>query len=242
MNNLHTQRGNALFIILLAIALLAALSYAVFQGGRTSSHNLTDEQVRLAALEFIAYGDAVAKGVQKVRLQGCTPGQITFNSHNGLSRRGSGVAYSYNTNTPADKSCDVFAMNGGAITPKLFTNGTIAPSLVNPSYMDSQSFIFTSTRVIGQGSEEADGTDLIMWVGRLKKEVCIKINKLVSVENPGGNPPVDEFNSCQTFFDGTYPNCSDPLGDTVPLKTSFCVQATPGDANGYIFFQVLLSR
>lgn len=243
MKHQPPQSGSVLFIILIAIALFAALSYAFTRGGQGNQSQLTDQQARMTAQEIISYGNTMADAVQKLKLRGCTDNQITFAQNNGLSRRTNKTPYVYNTNTPADGSCDVFSSNGGKVVPNLFPSGTLRPEETLPAYMDPHSFFISATRVVGAGSEVgAAGTDLLLWVGRLREEQCITINKVLGVQNPGGKPPIDGFDCSDNPFDGTYPSCSNPLGDASPGKTAFCNQAAAGNPSVYIFHQVLLAR
>ena len=95
-----SERGNALLYILIAVALIAALSYVVSRGQRGNTSTLTDQQARLAAQEIIDYGNDLANAVQKLRLRGCTDTQVSFENN---------IVTEYtNPNAPADKSCHVF--------------------------------------------------------------------------------------------------------------------------------------
>jgi hypothetical protein len=112
--------------------------------------------------------------------------------------------------------------------------------------MHAQSYKITATRVEGQGSDNVDasGTDMLLWVGRLRPEVCMEINNILNVDNLATTPPIDSF-ACQSWlFDGTFTACAaDPLGEAPELagKTAFC---SGDDASGttYSYYRLLLIR
>lgn len=244
----HPQSGSAFFIILVAIAMFSALSYVSFKGSRISEGALSSDRARIAAQDIISYGDAVAKAVQSLRLRGCSPNQITFEGNSGKSINSSGTAYIYtNALAPTDESCHVFSPNGGQVNPALLSQGHIPPSSVPAGWMDSRSFVIMPGRVVGLGEDAADSdsTDLIMWIGRLTRDTCVKINEIVGVDNPGDNPPIDTVDCNSAAFTGSYPACANPFGDSASSlkgKSAFCSQDVAGDSNQYVFKRVLLVR
>lgn len=239
------QNGSAFFVILIAIAMFAMLSYAVYQGGRSSNASLTNEQVLLAAQEIIAYGDNIQKAVQTLRLRGCSDTQLNFT--NSMSKQKGGTLYNYiNGSSPADGSCHVFDVRGGKVSANLLSTGYIDPALITDnSWMHPASFIITSTRMQGAGTNAAaaSGTDIVLWLGRLKPEVCMKINDLLGITNPSGAPPIDTFDCDSNAFQGSYSGCSDPIGNIGALQNSraYC---SGYDSSGlmYNYFQVLVAR
>lgn len=237
------QSGSALVFILIGIALFAALSWAIMQSSRGSAGALTQEQARLAATEIIAYGDAIAQAVQTLRLRGCTQTEISFSNNGGMSKSGNGVAFNYtNVNEPSDGSCNVFHMNGGKVIPKILSSGYVDPSLVPGTWMHAQSFYVSASRVIGHGSDSAtpEGTDLLLWIGRLKPEVCRAVNSILDipsetfVADPFAGPP----------FTGVYPAASEPLGNSftaIQGKSAFCNMSS-NDGINYNYHRVLIAR
>lgn len=249
--NRSAQSGNVIFIILLGIALFAALSYAVTGSMRGGSNfgGMNDQKAEIVAMDVINWGNQMTTAVAALRANGCTDTQITFENNNGMSKRGSGTAYVYtNSNAPADRSCHVFDVNGGGVTPRLISpDAAVNPAQVNSGWMQSQSWIVSGNRVLGNGDDTntPNGTDLVLWAGRLKKEVCIKINEKLGVTNPGGSPPSETFNCTIAVFNGSYANCSNPMGDLAEIKgrKSFCLNdPASGTDNGYLYFQVLIAR
>lgn len=245
VSSLNNERGSAAFYILLAIALLAALTYATSKGARFGSKALTDDQARLVAQEIIDFGNTMAAAVQKLRLRGCTPEQINFSGNGGVSKTSPGVAYDYtNINSPGDGSCNVFSENGGQVTARLLTSGFMDPALMTGSMFHPAGFYVSSARVLGVGSDDpANGNDLLFWQGRLKKEVCIAINNILGIKMTGPDPTVDAYNS-NAPFNGTYLATANPIGDVATYlngKTAFC-NASVGDGKNYIFHQVLIAR
>ncbi|MEM6781224.1 MAG: hypothetical protein AAF569_05125, partial [Pseudomonadota bacterium] len=73
----RSENGSAIFYILIAIVLLAALTYSFTQSTRTSGDNLTDQQASLIASEIIEYGNTITNAVQKLKLRGCADDEIS---------------------------------------------------------------------------------------------------------------------------------------------------------------------
>ena len=76
MNN--SQSGNVLFYILIAVALLAALSYTVAQSTRGNVSQLSAERARLYATEIIENGNVISSAVSQLRLRGVGLDELCF--------------------------------------------------------------------------------------------------------------------------------------------------------------------
>lgn len=108
-------RGNALFLILIAVALFAALSYAVTQSGRGGG-NADREGAALLAARFAQYGATVATNIMRMEMaNGCSEDRLNF--ANSTMVHPTYWGGSDNTNAPADGSCDVFGVLGTPYWP-----------------------------------------------------------------------------------------------------------------------------
>jgi len=224
------ESGAVFFYILLAIALLAALTYAVSRGNRGGISTLTTQQAKLAAQEIIEYGNTVATAVQKLKLRGCTDTEISFE---GLLGAGSYI----NPNAPNDETCHVFSQAGASAVTKDF----IDQSWLDTSFEGQasyQDFVVTGdVRVLDLGSTE---TELLLYVPYIKNEVCNEINRALTII-------VDEtdiIGGGVSAFTGAYVASAIPnLGDeetSIAGETAFCVQRAAGSWR--YSSQVLIAR
>lgn len=62
----RSERGNILFMILIAVALFAALSYAVTSSSRGGSKGIGEERARLLASRIVQYGTSIEQAVINV--------------------------------------------------------------------------------------------------------------------------------------------------------------------------------
>lgn len=246
-----SQKGNVLFLILIAVALFAALAYAITQSTRSANDSPQGEKSTIAAAQNSQAGVAMEQAIVRMRIShGCTPEQINFSGHQGTSLMTDGTPYDYtNPNSPANGSCNVFsAAGGGAIPPIINTNGLLEPSQVLcPSCLQSRSWFVSAMKVQDIGTNVgASSTDLVLWLGRLTRSQCLQVNKNLGIPNPGGEPPTDTFDCADSPFTGTYANCTDPIGDTAPElrgQKEFCVHwGSNWGIEGYLHMFVLLAR
>ncbi len=93
------QSGNALFLILIAVVLFAALSYAITQSNR-SSGNVGRETNTISGTTIMQYATGVQTGIQRLLLRGVTPNEVLFNDP---------ANYSINTTR------EVFHPDGGGV-------------------------------------------------------------------------------------------------------------------------------
>src|SRR6056297_860785 len=101
------ENGNAVFLVLLAIALLAALTFVASNDSSTSANNLTRERARLLAAEILEFSNAVAHAVAQLRLRGCAADEISFEND---------IDANYtNNNAPTDNTCHVFHVSGAGV-------------------------------------------------------------------------------------------------------------------------------
>lgn len=234
-DDIDNENGGVFFYILLAIILLAALTYAVSQNNRGNTKLLTDEQARVAATEIIEYGNTVAAAVQKLRLRGCSDLEISF--ENNVTSTSN-----YNNSTsPIDNSCHVFDIVGGNVN---YTKPN--PSFFNARYSGSsfyQELIFVGGyRVIGVGTND---TDLIILIPFLNKQTCdainnqLNLNEATTFDTFGGTGGGGVFTGQNNDFD---PNSNPDIGDTATEfqnKISFCNRNA---SDYYSYITVLIAR
>ncbi len=230
------QSGSAIILIFIAVAIFGALSFAVMRGGTGSMQTLTNEQARLAANEIIAYGDALAKTVQTLKLRGCADTQFDF--ANTVWTRQSGavqIALGHNPNAPPS-GCSVFSLTDGKIQPAIFPlsyTNNIVPGPTNTKLGHGRIY-----RGSVPGIGDASTQDLLYTASRLNQAVCLKINEILGVPNPDNQPPT--FTHTVLDYNGSYSGTA-AIVDTLGVftgKSAFCAT----QLNGANYWRVLIAR
>lgn len=243
------ENGNVLFLILIAVALFAALSYAITQSSRTSGSNGNKEQSVLNGIPLIDYGTAIQSAILRMKVSSaCTDHQISF--ENSL------LAGYTNPNAPSGKQCHVFDPSGGGMSMmKLNENLLDATYLANirygyPYFGNGNAIMYIGIQPPG-GAGTDPGVDLVMFIPFLKREVCVSINNKLGVgatdaEPPWANDPTNRIGS--NLFAGTYSYADIILVPEMRGKQSGCMKINnfSGGAgaapNAYVYAHVLIAR
>lgn len=232
-----SQAGSAFFLILIGIALFAALSYAFLQGSRTATSELGKDQARLVANEIISYAASLQKAVDTLRLRGCLDTELNFTHPLDVGN------LLVNPNSPSDKSCDLFDMNGG----KLSFSGIDIKAL-DTAYASQVALGYGLAVPTGDIANEGVGSaqnDLAIVAPFVKKEVCTMINNIVGITNPNDSPPVSTVDLNYSPFAGTYNSGTGGLAgvnNTAKGKSIGCIEASNWGPDVYFFFAMLVAR
>ncbi|MCE7886764.1 MAG: hypothetical protein DYH13_04575 [Alphaproteobacteria bacterium PRO2] len=245
-----TERGNVMFYILIAVALLAALIFAVAQSGRGNIQQVSEEKARLYATEIIQSTGTMANGVAQLRLRGVRDTEISFDN----------PSVPYPNANCADDTCKLFHPAGAGLTyaaPDMqwldesaasATGFGVVGGMIGQWYFPYNTCVWQ----VGAGgdnchADNSDNTELMVWLPWVKREVCLQINQLLGIPNPGGEPPSiggTMINNTAPKFAGTYPTGAH-VHVQMPTITAACVYhgsapASPG--LGYFYYKVLIVR
>jgi|AntRauTorcE11897_2_1112592.scaffolds.fasta_scaffold00395_15 hypothetical protein len=227
-----SQAGNALFLILIAVALFAALSYAVTQSGRGSS-SIDREQTSLNTTQIIQYAGLIEQEVQRMQMiSGCSDTEVSFeNDRNSRD---------FNRSPAADSSCELFVSEGGNIA-------------YNPPFGGDDDMSFTSRFCIkGVGTDVAsncvtDERELLFITFGMDDAFCKEINRRLGLDN--AVDPLPEFDMVTYAFTGDYSAGINPrLGSTASSSVltgerTACLKDDGGSMSGTNFFyHVLIAR
>lgn len=229
VGTLSSQRGNALFLILIAVALFAALSYAVTSSGRSGGSEISREKTILAASQAIEYGGLLQSAIDRLRVVNrCTDNQISFEN---------AIVTGYaNAGAPLDKRCHVLDPAGGGLT-------SLAPP---PGINDGSPWFFRANRVYLLGpdktycleSASTPCTELIAYLKNVTNAACIelnrKLNKVTTITAQDNGTAYDSVK-----FTGSYANGPDLDGANIDGKYAACTRGV--DGINYLFI-VLIAR
>ncbi len=236
--NSSSERGSAIIMLFIALALFAALGFAFMQGSRTSTTMITDQQAKVNAQQLVAYANDVKMAVKRLQLKGCTETQISFQSASAPD-----PTWYENPNSPADKSCHIFEANGGGLAWQNPPAPHYEPS-VDPALFATRKYGYvTGYQLIGIGTSCASAacTDLILLMASNKMDLntCNKINELV-----GAPLNVEDSGISGIPFKGTYDYSGFVFGDeptsaAAAGKSTVCWKAPSGT---FMFHSVLIAR
>ncbi len=236
--NFKSESGNVLVYILIAVALFAALGFAVSNMMRTSGTTVSGEKDVVFASEALNYAKTMRDMVQFLRIsKGCDENEISFERS---PFDGSDSDY-VNVSAPSDFSCHLFHPKGGAMGYQAGTkdiNGAI-------------NWIFTGAndgQNVGNQCNMDNCADLIAILPNVTQALCRKINETLGIAEDN-NYMTQEDNSFEIDpFQGSYTyearlSDKDTLG-ALEWRSQGCVRgnALPQEANKYYFYQVLLAR
>ena len=237
---MNAQRGNILFLILLAVVLFAALSYAVMNQ-REGSKNASTESQQAIAAQIIQFGTLLENTVNRLKISnGCSDTQISFANtvFSGLGGTGTNLT---NTNAPSDGRCNVFDPAGGGMSyparldDKYLTLNTWTGSpTVSTWYVNYRGFWTFNANTNGYPPE---GYDLIVYVPFLLQSLCEEINlRLNGTKTVITNRDVP-YPSISGFI-GTYGASGQTRDGQMPARAG-CVKKEDGY---YSYYNILIAR
>lgn len=238
------ERGNILFLILLAVVLFAALSYAVTNSMRGGGNDSSGEKAVLRAGQVASYGAALEAAIQRLTLSNnCT--HVTIDLDNDV------VSGYNNTQAPTSGACDLFRPTGGG---QYFWD--IPDEMLDSvhSTMNGFGHLFFSNQFNVMGIGLSDGSngsqDLAFAVPYVREDVCKSYNEKMigSSTIPDGEVGYDpgSFGVCK--WTGSHTWCSGNYNTgsvNLPIPTrSACVKVTAWGSmpTHYYIYYVLLAR
>jgi hypothetical protein len=228
----NPQNGNVLFYILIAVALLAALTFAVIQSGRGNITAVNEEKARLLATEMLDYAGVMTNAAAQLRLRTVNDTDLCFDDAGWGNTDYANASCSDDTNK-------IFHLKGAGVTwtrpPELAMDAAASP--------DNLWHIYGGNEVeeVGTTCGGVDCADLILVADELRENVCLEINKLLKIENAGGTPPIDSGIGTAAFA-GTF-TYANTIGDedaALKGRTGGCFENT--GAGKFTFYKVLLAR
>ncbi len=238
----NDQSGNVIFYILIAVALLAALSYTVSNSLRGGGETIGNERQALNASEIIEYGNVVASAVAQIRLRGHKEAEISFENS---------AVEGYTNEKCTESECKIFDLAGGGVSymaPKAdwLDKTQKEQTLYGEIYFNAG----TAVKEIG-----SDTNDLVMIIPYLDKPLCMALNKKLGIgglEIPvEANGPVEmntKFTGLYEAHSNTQISGAATIGNATALygKMAGCTESSGGGsvppAGTYHYFQVLIAR
>ncbi|MGM0423208.1 MAG: hypothetical protein ACQEQL_08960 [Pseudomonadota bacterium] len=223
------KSGNALFLILIAVALFAALSYAVTQSGRGGG-DISREQEEIAVAQVAQYIGQIEQALLRLQvINGCSDTDISFDH----ASWGHG---NYTHTSPAAEECQIFHANGGGASYQ-----TISENILNTTQSGNTGYgqyAFSGGLWIFQSGDA--GVDLTMIAGNLTESACLKIQRSLNQSGSfqtNGSSFLGSLQATNMAFDGDYAN----QYSFSSSRQYSCLQLG-GSTDAYLFYYTLIDR
>jgi hypothetical protein len=176
MSNIQIQRrsekGNVLFLILIAVALFAALSYVVTQSTRSGGGSTEREKNILSSAQMTQYPTALRTSIIRMVLAGVAIENVMFDAPGDPGFTGQ-----------SNSALLVFHPQGGGATYQ------DAPSELSASGSGQLSWRYNgSVEVPGIGIDDEGGNDVIAFLPGISDGVCRQVNEELGIDPEGSHP------------------------------------------------------
>jgi hypothetical protein len=230
---MHNEKGNVVFLILIAVALFAALSFAATQtSGGGGGGDAAKETRIMKASQATQYMTAIETTMMKMRIsKGCAEDEMSFHMV------GVPELVPYLHTPDVDDKCKVFHPLGGGVP------WAPPPDDIN----DGTQWVFTGANLIKDVGTNNGGdpvsAELIAVLPNVNRDFCIDMNRKLGV--PGASPPVDLGTYDVTEFDGNFTAGDEiegaPGSEILNGLLSGCFESQ-ASAGTYHYFHVLEQR
>lgn len=235
--NSKNQKGNVLFLILIAVALFAALSYAVTQSSRSGSDASKETNV-INTASLTQYPNSVRTSVLRLIISGVDPLDIYFNKPNEFEDAG----FTY---FETRESRGVFhPQGGGAVYQQVPANLT-----ANAQALDWKFNADFEIPLLGLSQDNSgNGNDLIAFAEGVTQSICGRVNK--ELHNEDEIPVIGTAITIDNNRTATTTAPTNPTTETIlstgatnwfSNKAFGCFENGTGSED-YIFFYVLAER
>ena len=247
------EAGGALWFILIAIALLAALTITVTRSTDNAQQNGTRERDRIQASELLRSAKGMAQAVDQARMQNIPENNISFENS---TVTGYTLVFS-SALAGSSESYFVFASSGSGLRyspPPGDWLDTTHASETAPQYGEWLFYGTTCIPGVGTGDDATCASndrqsELIVGLPWISVSLCLEINRQAGVTNLTGPLRPPTLNTAGygglAKFNGTYGDGGviSSIGGEFTGKQAGCYAGGASDPNGgYHFFQVLIAR
>lgn len=173
-------RGNALFLILIAVALFAALSYAVTQSGRGGG-NISNETAQIAGATAAQKVGLFRQGLMRMNVTGLAYNQIRLTTD--ANENNTAAAPSYPQTLCSTGTDCLWSSDGGGIDPSTLDLPVEAFAAITSTNVTGHRQMFiVSGNIIGNfGYGDTAVADRLIFISNVKKETCAAFNKGLGV-------------------------------------------------------------
>lgn len=240
-NSAASQNGSALVYIFIGVILFAALALSFSRGMNQSSSGVSAKTAKVGASEIVEYAKTIERAVNKMVLNGISESDLDFSNMVTTLTASGGALYTGNAGC-ATASCKVFDPSGGKIKPlELSPDYLIDNGLLGAG--DPMAGAIIPNVVVVDTLGSADPELVISFYG-LSEPVCVAINDMFKVDNPGNRPPSENATAAGDMFTGAYTSAT-TIGDGTPDlagRTDFCYKQSGSSPAIHVYDHVLLTR
>ena len=227
----NTESGNVLFLILIAVVLFAALSYAVLNSGGGGSTN-TGEAPQIKAAQIVQYPSALRMNIARLLINGTSVDELEFNPPSDFGDL-------------TNNAIGVFHPGGsGSIynpaSPDIMENG------LQGDWHFNMNFEIEHIGINAGGS--LSGNDLIAFLPGIQRTICETINERLGITGAIPNSSSNLAADYTAYMDDSYalPATEVTLGaggsngtDSLTGQPYGCFQNNGGD---YVYYHVLVEQ
>ncbi len=229
---MKSQKGNVLFIILIAVALFGALSYGISQSGR-GNLGIKNETMLIATGRIDSYMAAMQSTVDRIKMSNNIRSyDIYFN--NDIYKKVDNTLVFSAMGSPTDPSAYLFHPQGGKLTPLTFENisgscGTCTGA-TKPGHL-----LLRWANIPGIGSSTPD---LIAGIAYVTPEFCQHVNSKTGIST---TPVISYTTYIGSVTRGTPPTAFPALPSSLTGKKNFCIgnTTTPPSYHYYALIDAL---
>ena len=224
LSDMKNCKGNALVYILLAVALMAALTFAISGDNRGSQQNqLSASQVKLMANELINHATSAEMAVQQMTQWGISYDEIKFDLPG---------TPDYNT----DITRQIYHPSGGGLSLMQNLKKYKSPEFeTNTTWMS-----WTFKNVTNVDWTQTSDTDAIYSFGGIHPDICAEINRQLHNFNDSYDAPGVSFRAA--FLWNNPSNKDFEASDCLDceFKSNACIKKTTDEFR--IFYNIIGSR
>lgn len=237
------ERGNVLFLILIAVALFAALSYAVTSSSRSGGGDANEESALVRSAQITQYPSSVRTTMIRMMVSNSVdPTDMIFAGPDTFTT-GTADCDDATTEIP---NC-VFHPNGGGATKTNVPADMMAGTTAGQWYFTADYEILDIGTSGAATAASPDGNDIIAFLPGITSGLCAKINEELGIV---GDPvsaadwDIAGAGTDEMLSGYTIPNETDVIGDeagTAMLagQAFGCFEDSGGE---FIYYHVLLER
>lgn len=240
-----TQRGSAIVYVFIGILLFAALAFVFSRSFHGSDVTMSAAKAKTVASATLDYSQKISRTVAKLLTRGCSEAELDFSNF----RHPADV----NFQAPADGSCNVFGSAGGRAPYTLATELGAAVMTSPVVFKEDGDWLFTANTMSIAGIGNDSLNELIMFASNIDRQVCIEINRMLGITNPGDFPPRDSastlagthfgLSAADLFGNAAAGAIVQTSGDELTGRSAGCyVNDLAAGVDRFYFYQVLVVK